>query len=146
MTSAEEDPTAAGRPIAAVIAVTWRQEQLLLVRRHRPPYAGLWGFPGGKILGGEAVLRAAERELAEETGVRGRALEAFDAVDVIGASAPAAGHYVLVAVLVEWRAGEPEAADDVDEADWFGWEELPDQRLPDVERIAERARAILSRR
>ena len=32
-------------------------------------YAGLWEFPGGKMLGGESALEAAAREVHEETGL-----------------------------------------------------------------------------
>lgn len=134
------------RPVAAVIAVTWREDEVLLVRRHNPPNAGLWGFPGGKVEFGEPVLDAAERELAEETGVRATARCVFDAVDVIGEDSGAGPefHYLLVAVLMDWRAGEPVAADDVDEAAWFRWNILPrDNLLTNVSRIAWRARGLL---
>lgn len=133
------------RPVCAAIAVTWRGDDVLLVRRHNPPQAGLWGFPGGKINFGESVLDAAVRELEEEACVRGRARCAFDAVDVIDAAAPAAYHYLLVAVLVEWLEGEPFAADDVDEAAWFSWDAIPGNCSPNVARVARRARKILSR-
>lgn len=123
------------RPVAAVIAVTWHAGRVLLVRRHNPPNAGLWGFPGGKIEPGEPVLRAVERELAEETGVRGVARQVIDAVDVIGGSAQTRYHYLLVAILVDWQAGDPVAADDVDEAAWFDPDSLPSERVPDLERV-----------
>lgn len=126
------------RPVPAVIAVTWQRGRVLLVRRHSPPNAGLWGFPGGKVEAGEPLLRAAERELAEETGVTGTARQVIDAVDVIG-DGPPHHHYVLVAVLVDWRAGEPAAADDVDEADWFDPTALPTPCVADLERVLETA-------
>lgn len=132
-------------PVAAVIAVTWRGDEVLLARRQNPPNAGLWGFPGGKVEFGEPILEAAERELLEETGVRGTARAAFDAVDVIGeidGQAPGF-HYLLVAVLVDWRSGEPVADDDVDEAAWFRWDALPDDLLANVVRVGERARNLL---
>ncbi len=134
------------RPVAAVIAVTWRGEEVLLVRRHNPPNAGLWGFPGGKVEFGEPILVAAERELLEETGVRGEARAAFDAVDVIGERGGHVPgyHYLLVAVLVDWRSGEPVADDDVDEAAWFRWDALPDGLLANVVRVGERARSLFA--
>lgn len=131
-------------PTAAVIAVVVRDGHVLLVRRRNRPNAGLWGFPGGKIEYGEAVLAAAERELREETGVTGRARYAFDAVDVIGAGSPAGYHYLLVAVLVDWVEGEPRADDDVDETAWFPLDALPDARAANVDRVAEHARSLLA--
>ncbi len=138
--------TASGaeRPVAAVIAVTIRAGQVLLVRRHYRPNAGLWGFPGGKVELGESVLRAAERELREETGVWARPCRAFDAVDVIGEGRPPAYHYLLVAVLMNWQAGEPSPADDVEEAAWFDVDALPQPCSPNVERILATARRVLA--
>lgn len=107
-----------GRPVAAVLAVVVRGEEVILVRRANPPDAGLWGFPGGKIEPGEPITDAAVRELHEETCVTARAVEVFTAVDAIG-NGPAAHHYVLIAVLCAWLAGDPVAADDALEARWF---------------------------
>ena len=44
-------------------------ENLLFCLRRRPPYQGLYNFVGGKIEPGEEHLRAAYRELREETGI-----------------------------------------------------------------------------
>ena len=131
------------RPIPAVIAVVWRARRVLLVRRHNPPNAWAWGFPGGKLEPGEPVLRAAERELHEETGLIGTAVRAFDAVDVIAEGAPPAYHYLLVAVLVRADAGAPVAADDVDEAAWFDPDALPTPQVADLARVIARSRALL---
>jgi ADP-ribose pyrophosphatase YjhB (NUDIX family) len=136
----------APRPVPAVIAIVWRAGRVLLVRRHNPPNAWAWGFPGGKLEPGEPVLRAAERELREETGLTGTAVQAFEAVDVIGDGDPPAYHYLLVAVLVHVADGEPVAADDVDEALWCDPAALPTPQVPELDRILQRAQALLQRR
>ena len=57
-------------PVVAVGAVVWRgPEQLLLVRRGRPPRLGEWSIPGGRIEIGETLHEALSRELREETGL-----------------------------------------------------------------------------
>lgn len=119
-------PTPIPPPIAAVIAVVRRGDAVLLVRRANPPDAGRWGYPGGKIDGGETIAAAALRELAEETGVRAeadRVLTALDAFEHDG-TGQVRRHFLMVAVLCGWVAGEPVAADDALEARWVPLAEL----------------------
>lgn len=54
--------------LVALSAVTWR-EKIVLIKRNKPPYAGLWGLPGGKIRTREQVKQAALRETREEIGI-----------------------------------------------------------------------------
>lgn len=55
---------------AAVMAVDARN-RVLLVRQYRLPAGGyLWELPAGRLDEGETPLRAAKRELVEETGWR----------------------------------------------------------------------------
>jgi ADP-ribose pyrophosphatase YjhB (NUDIX family) len=110
-------------PILAALAVLVEGDHVLLVRRRNEPDAGLWGFPGGRVEPGETVFAAAERELAEETGVDAEAREFLTVIDVIRRQGGAlAYHYALAAVLCARRATagspEPAAADDAVEAAW----------------------------
>ncbi len=120
------------RPAVGVLAVLWRDGRVLLVRRANPPEQGKWGFPGGRQRLGETLGQAAERELREETGVIGAARGAFTALDVIDRDGEGCirYHYTLVAVLVEWRSGEPVAADDALAVAWRSPEELADPAYP----------------
>lgn len=134
------------RPIPAALAVVVRGSQLLLVRRSNRPNAGLWGFPGGKIELGETVMEAAIRELQEETGIEAEAREFLTSVDVIihNDEGTLEHHYVLVAVLCEYISGEPLAADDVSEAEWFEYEKILTtlhDKSPAVGRVAQQAMA-----
>jgi bifunctional NMN adenylyltransferase/nudix hydrolase len=54
-------------PFVTVDAVVTRGEQLLLIRRGRPPGKGQWALPGGFLEGSERLLTGAIRELREET-------------------------------------------------------------------------------
>jgi 8-oxo-dGTP diphosphatase len=44
-------------------------ERVLMCKRRKNPYKGLYNFVGGKIEDGESGLNAAYRELEEETGI-----------------------------------------------------------------------------
>ena len=115
-------------PIPAALAVLVRDRQVLLVRRANPPDQGLWGFPGGRIERGETVFAAAERELAEETGLAGTAIRLLDGLDLLD-HAPDGSlryHFILLAVLCTPRFGVLRAADDALEAEWFDADALRD--------------------
>ena len=43
--------------------------KVLLVKRERPPFRGLWSLPGGFVRREESIDEAALRELQEETGI-----------------------------------------------------------------------------
>jgi 8-oxo-dGTP diphosphatase len=138
------------RPIPAALAVVVQNSRLLLVRRSNKPDVGLWGYPGGKIELGETIMDAAIRELHEETGIEAEAREILTSLDVIlhNDEDELQHHYLLVAVLCEYRAGEPVAADDVSEAGWFEFEDIiadPRGKSPAVGRVARQAMAWLGK-
>ena len=58
---------------SAVMMAVDDRSRVLLVRQYRlPARAYLWELPAGKIDDGETPLRAAKRELIEETGYRAK--------------------------------------------------------------------------
>jgi 8-oxo-dGTP diphosphatase len=106
-------------PIAAAGIVCLRGDDVLLVRRAKPPRAGEWSLPGGRIEWGERAVDAALRELREETGVEAEITGLIDVVDGVftsRASGECWAHYVLVDFAARWLAGEPRAGDDAAEA------------------------------
>ncbi len=103
-------------PRLTVDAVAVRGGQVLLVRRGRPPFEGVWALPGGFVDRGERLEEAVVRELLEETGATGRVL------GVVGAySRPdrdPRGHTVSVVYAIEVEEGDVKGGDDAAEAAW----------------------------
>lgn len=65
-----EDGTIEKQPkLSVVIIVEDKDGKQLFQERLKQPYYGYWGHPTGKIRWGEAMIGAAARELAEETGL-----------------------------------------------------------------------------
>jgi len=111
---------------AAGIVVIKNQNEVLLIRRGKPPYQGEWSIPGGKIEYGETTSEAALRELKEETGIEADLVGLIDVIDSIGLrekGQPGDWHYLLVDYAARWVSGEPVAQDDVDEAVFYPLEE-----------------------
>lgn len=69
------------RPQGVSIAL-FHHGRVLVGRRLKPPFAGLWSFPGGRCEPGESPEAAARRELMEETGLTARALVFVEAFEV----------------------------------------------------------------
>lgn len=59
-------------PLSIAVNVIQHGDAVLLLRRHKPPYQGLWSLPGGKIEADEDLKAAALREAREETGLNTR--------------------------------------------------------------------------
>ena len=68
-------------PVEVVAAVVQRDGRYLITRRLEGTHlAGLWEFPGGKILPAEEAESALRRELREELGVDASVGELIEAV------------------------------------------------------------------
>ncbi len=107
-------PPSLPAPVPCVGVVCLRGDEVLLIRRGRPPRQGEWSLPGGRIEPGERAVDAALRELREETGIEA---EIVGLVDVVDGVFPEAGrHYVLIDYAARWLSGEPVAGDDAAEA------------------------------
>lgn len=59
----------AEKPLAVAVAAVVAEGKILLIKRKKGGYKGLWGLPGGKIEKAEHVSQAAVREIKEETGL-----------------------------------------------------------------------------
>jgi len=111
------------RPMVTVDAAVFRRTagglEVLLVRRGRPPFEGMWALPGGFVEMDEDLADAAARELAEETGLEGAALVQIGAFGRPGRDPRGRNICVAFAALLADDGPEIRAGDDASEARWF---------------------------
>ncbi len=112
------------RPVVGVGAVVWRgggSDEVLLVRRGRPPRAGQWSLPGGGQRVGETLLEAVAREVREETGLELADAQLLTTLDLIDRDPDGRVryHYTLVDFAAEAVPGEAVAGDDAEAVAWF---------------------------
>lgn len=115
------------RPWIGIGCIVFRGEEVLLVKRGKPPRLGEWSIPGGAQELGETAEETARRELREEAGVEVGPLAVAVVVDAItrDEDGRARFHYTIVDFCAEWVSGEPRPGGDVTEARFFAPEELP---------------------
>ncbi len=114
------------RPIVGVGAVVFRDNQVLMIRRGKPPRMGDWSLPGGMQELGETVFAAALREVHEETGVTIQNIALIDVIDSITPDSDGRiqFHYTLVDVVAEWRQGEPMGGSDAMHAEFMSFDQV----------------------
>lgn len=55
--------------VNVAIVVVEKEDKILLIKRERGDFIGLWGLPGGKVEECEHIDEAAKREMKEELGL-----------------------------------------------------------------------------
>ncbi len=119
------------RPMVGIGVVVWRERQVLLIRRGKPPRLGQWSLPGGLQELGETVFEGGRREVREETGTEVEITGVLDVIDSIqrDSEGRVRYHYTLVDLGAEWIAGEPVAGDDAAAAAWADADDLTRYQL-----------------
>ncbi len=120
-------------PQLAAGAFVEHNDRVLLIQRGRPPAQHEWALPGGKVLPGESLADAVEREVLEESGIgvrvpRGeggvyKPVYTFENI-VRDHAGDILFHYVVIDLAAEYVSGEPKPGDDAEDAGWFTREEL----------------------
>ena len=115
-----------------------RDGRLLLVKRLKPPEAGHWSLPGGKVDFLEGIEDAIRREIREETGLDLRLVRLLRLVEMRG---PDGQHWVSPVWLAEVEAGEA-ANREPDKAEAIGWFPLDGLPAPLSQAAREAAEAL----
>ena len=106
--------------------------RLLLVRRARPPAAGTWSLPGGRIEPGEDDAAAVTREVNEETGLD---VSVGELVGTVERSPGADIVYVINDYACQVVGGTLQAGDDAREVRWCTPAEI--RALPTAPQLVE---------
>lgn len=109
--------------------------KILLVKRRRPPEAGCWGLPGGKVDRFETVRAAAIREVEEELGVTVLDPVHLTVMELIDRGADE--HWIAPTFRVERWEGTPRLMEP-DKHEAFGWFPIdtPPAPLTEAARVA----------
>lgn len=118
----------------------WDGEHLkiLLIQRANDPYGGYWALPGGFVDIDEGLEKAAQRELEEETGIKGLFMEQLYTFGQIDRDPRGRVVSVGYYALVNLNDYEVKASSDAGDAKWFFFDELPKLAF-DHEHILEKA-------
>ncbi|MBD3837952.1 NUDIX domain-containing protein [Brevundimonas sp.] len=115
---------------------------VLLCRRMKPPEAGHWSIPGGKVDAMEPSAQAARREAEEETGLRIGAVDPLCVTEEI--LTDDGQHWVSLMYLARDFDGEPRLMEP-DALSALGWFDPVDPPRP-LSVFAARALEALARR
>jgi 8-oxo-dGTP diphosphatase len=109
----------------ASIAVL-KDRTVLLVKRARPPYAGMWSLPGGKAEADEAPRDAVRRELKEETGIEADIEGVVDTVKIVPEEGGGTLAYRLTVFYGRPTGGMLKAGGDSEAAQWVHLDDVED--------------------
>lgn len=109
------------KPVLGVSALLTHEDSVLLAKRGSQPSKGLWSLPGGKLERGETLVKAAAREVFEETGINVEGLVFVEFVELIKPDY----HFVIALFMAQLADKQPpQAGDDAVDARWFSQIEI----------------------
>jgi 8-oxo-dGTP diphosphatase len=123
-------------PRVAVGVIVFKENNVLLVLRGKPPSQNLWSIPGGSVKLGETLQEAAEREIKEETGLSIAAREPIYTFDVIDRddNGEVRFHYVIVDLLADYVSGTLRPGDDAIDARWVSPKDIQHLKISEATR------------
>ncbi len=109
-------------PLPVVSAIVVSDRKVLLVKRGRKPYKGMWCLPTGFAETGESIEEAAVRELEEETGIKG-SIGTF--MDVDSSANYFYGDLLFITFEIEMTGGKLTTGSDCSAVKYFPIEKVP---------------------
>lgn len=113
------------RPLTGVGVLVWRDKQLLLGKRIMKDQQSCWQFPGGHLENDESVIECACREVAQETGLKVKALRHLGFTDKTFTMGEQ--RYISLLVSCEYDSGSLQTLepDKCEVWQWFDYQRLP---------------------
>jgi 8-oxo-dGTP diphosphatase len=132
-------------PLLAVSIALFRDGEVLLIKRAKPPLENLFTLPGGLVECGELLEEAARRELWEEVEMKAGPLTFNRHVEMIerDAQSHVRRHYLIASFTGAWASGEGRMNEEVSEILWTTVEALGNLPLtPNLAYVIESAKAL----
>lgn len=99
--------------------------KILLIKRKNNPFKGCFALPGGFVEMNETLKDAANRELFEETGLKGIELNQLAAFDKIDRDPRDRNISIVFYGFTTDNNSTIQGGDDAEEANWFDLNSLP---------------------
>jgi len=102
-------------------AVIFRGNDVLIIKRGKAPFKGLWSIPGGGLEFGETLIDAVKREVREETNIEIDIIGLIDVFEGFQSEREADGfrrHTLMIDYVADWKSGDVAAGDDAAEAEF----------------------------
>ena len=119
------------KPVVSCI-VTNSKNELLLIKRGIPPHKGAWALPGGFQEVDESLEAAGERELYEETGLKGKALRHLGAYMQ---NSTTYGQVIMIGIEYKMLTKKIKPGDDAVDAKFFPKKDIPEIPFKSQKRI-----------
>lgn len=120
-------------------AVILQDGRIVLIRRNKEPFKGMWALPGGFAEENETAEECCGREAYEETGLRVRVKRL---IGIFSDPERDPRGTIAGAYLCKVVGGELKGGDDAKEAKWFSLEKLPELAF-DHKKIIEEAKKLI---
>jgi ADP-ribose pyrophosphatase YjhB (NUDIX family) len=133
-------------PLLAVSIALFRNGELLLIKRAKPPLEGLFSLPGGLVERGELLEEAARRELWEEVEMKAGPLIFNQHAEIIERDLDGGvkRHFVIASFTGLWISGTGRMSNEVSEIFWTAVEQACDLPLtPNLAEVMAKAKALL---
>lgn len=112
------------RPKVGVGVMVFKEGKILIGQRVSSHGAGEWCWPGGHLEYMESFEACGRREVMEEAGIE---IENIRFLRLMNFKAYAPKHYVDIALVADWKSGEPEVREPekITEWQWRSPDDLP---------------------